>query len=358
MTEGDSRRTWQEVRFYESRRALNRLAKERLGYELPGGQAEEILACFRLARDYYDAARVASLTVKPLLLFYGMTNLVRGLVVLCGGKERRRLKMIGQGHGLSFVQSSDNVLASFGCRVAERGTFVSFLDSFACDIRFEFPGIIDARLRNTAAKELRGKAFTLKELMGWIPELRMLFRRTFGLLQLIVRARISRDPIGGPCKIQFPGGAEIAEWGEIFGVGTLAVQTSQSDRTVWEITTPNTPLAAFKDWIEMADGGAGWPFYVEVTCELEPEHTRNLSGWAAQFAGMYVLAMVVRYQPTLWIEMTTGGRNSEILALVEAFVAYVEEAFPAKVLEGLERMRVVKGYVTTLDRLLVESLED
>src|SRR2546428_4336435 len=87
----ESQIVWQEIRFFESHEALRQLAAERLGFKMPAAQAEEVLACLQLARDYYQISNAASITVKPLPLFYGMNNLIKALVLLCGGKESNRL---------------------------------------------------------------------------------------------------------------------------------------------------------------------------------------------------------------------------------------------------------------------------
>jgi hypothetical protein len=78
---------WQQMRFFESRETLRQVATDRLGFEIASSQTDDILACFQLARDYFNTSKMASITIKPLPLFYGMTNLVKGLIVLCGGRE-------------------------------------------------------------------------------------------------------------------------------------------------------------------------------------------------------------------------------------------------------------------------------
>jgi hypothetical protein len=71
---------------------------------------------------------------------------------------------------------------------------------------------------------------------------------------------------------------------------------------------------------------------------------------------MYILAMVARYQPVMWGGLLGRKASSPILALIEGFLSLAERNFPTKALEILERVRVVKGSITTLDRLIVESL--
>lgn len=164
MADRESQIVWQEIRFFESHEALQQVAAERLGFNMPKVQADEILACLQLARDYYHISNRASITVKPLPLFYGMSNLVKALVLLCGGKERNRLGKVAQGHGLKLLVNGKN-LENMSCRIEERGTFCSFADTFKSDVRFEFPGVFDARLRSAGTSELCGQKFSLQALL-------------------------------------------------------------------------------------------------------------------------------------------------------------------------------------------------
>jgi hypothetical protein len=165
MASRDIEGVWEEIRFFESRETLRQLAAERLGFRMNATQADDILACLQLARDYFAVSKMAGLTIKPLPLFYGMANLVKGLTILCGGKERNSSEKLPGGHGLKMLGNS-KALENLSCRVEKRGTFADFLDTFRTDIRFQFPNVFDARLRSAGSSELAGQEFLLGELLG------------------------------------------------------------------------------------------------------------------------------------------------------------------------------------------------
>jgi hypothetical protein len=316
------------------------------------------LASLQLARDYYNIANGASITVKPLPLFYGMNNLVKALILLCGGKERSRLAKLPRGHGLKLLVN-ENKVENIECRIEERGTFCSFADTFKCDIRLSFPGVFDARLRSASSSELAGQKFSLRAILGWFPALRVLYRETFGIEELIARVEMSREPLGGPYVLRFPDGLQGLDWVNSFAVGTSAVREQHFVRgadVIRKIGTPALPTSGWLDWIEMSQGAVGWPFAVEVMVERDPARTRHLAPWMAEYAAMFILSGVVRYVPAQWIDMVGQKRNSRVLALVEAFVSFAEADFPAKVLDMFKRVTLVKNCITTLDELLVESL--
>jgi YaaC-like Protein len=126
-------------------------------------------------------------------------------------------------------------------------------------------------------------------------------------------------------------------------------------REVTKITASTIP-AGYGEWLEIYDGAVGWPFAVDVVLQRETDASSWISPWGAQLAGMYILASVARYQPTLWGRLLGRQANSSVLALVEAFLSVAEHEFPRKALEILERVTVVKGSITTFDRLIVGSL--
>jgi hypothetical protein len=179
--------------------------------------------------------------------------------------------------------------------------------------------------------------------------------------QPIARATISRNPMGGKFVLRLPYGLPdvLGEWGKAFPVGTSfgAEQhfVTKGD-LVREIVTSALPATGWLDWVDMHEGGIGWPFSVDVTIEREVTKTRHLAPWMAEYAAMFVLSGVVRYHPPLWVGMIAHRGNSKILALVEAFVSFAERDFPSRTLEMLKRVKIVKGYVTSLDELIVDSL--
>ncbi|OLB99965.1 MAG: hypothetical protein AUH30_03845 [Candidatus Rokubacteria bacterium 13_1_40CM_68_15] len=266
---------------------------------------------------------------------------------------------IARGHGLKLIDNG-KTLESMACRVEDRGAFCAFLDTFMCDIHLEFPGgVFDAHLRSAATADLSGQTFTLTDLLGWAPDIRTLYRQTFETEQPIARVSISRDPKGGPFKLRFPDGVQGIDWVSEFPVGTHVLSEQHFVRNadvIREITTSSLPLSGWQDWIELAEGGIGWPFSVNVMVERDITRTKHLGPWMAEYAAMFILSGVVRYHPARWVGMIQRKANSKTLALVEAFVSVAETEFPTRVWEMLKRVTVIKGYVTALDELLVKSL--
>jgi hypothetical protein len=161
---------WNELQFYESTEVLKQLAKEHIGFNMNSGQAEDIRACFHQTREYFRSADRADITVKPLLLFYGMSNLAKAITMLYGGKEHSRLCNLPPSHGLDFPSNSGTPLNEASCKVLNSGTFPNFNDVIAKSETIEQCGI-HAQVENDPSANLVGRKFSLRELWSCIPHL-------------------------------------------------------------------------------------------------------------------------------------------------------------------------------------------
>jgi hypothetical protein len=72
---------WDVLRNYESSDLVRSAFKARHGGELTAGKAHEICAAITQARNYMAAARDATSDVRPLLTYYGVLSMCRGLVL-------------------------------------------------------------------------------------------------------------------------------------------------------------------------------------------------------------------------------------------------------------------------------------
>jgi hypothetical protein len=72
---------WDIIALYESRDTIDRLFQTRHGLSLSTTRAHEIGSHFSQGREYFRSAERASLLVRPLLLYYGVIALSRGLIL-------------------------------------------------------------------------------------------------------------------------------------------------------------------------------------------------------------------------------------------------------------------------------------
>src|SRR5258708_10400923 len=80
--------SWERLSLYESRDLLSRFYKKRHGGQLSAGKANEIIAHLAQGRGFFASARQSSELARPLLLYYGVYALSRGLVLFLDARMR------------------------------------------------------------------------------------------------------------------------------------------------------------------------------------------------------------------------------------------------------------------------------
>lgn len=117
---------WDELSKFESRDFISTWYERRHKRSLNAAQAKAISTCFVLGRNYFEAAAGSAQSVKPLLLYYGVLSLSRGLILLLN-KEKNE-ESLRASHGLEGVDWR-GILAKGNQNILElpvratRGTF-------------------------------------------------------------------------------------------------------------------------------------------------------------------------------------------------------------------------------------------
>ncbi len=90
---------WDVLRNYESSDLVRSAFKARHGRELNASKAREICAAITQARNYMTSARGATSDVRPLLTYYGVLSICRGLILFLSHTLREN--GLSQAHGLT-----------------------------------------------------------------------------------------------------------------------------------------------------------------------------------------------------------------------------------------------------------------
>lgn len=98
--------TWNELLEFESKDLLQTFFKERHGSEVNDWKVQEVSSNIIQAREYFGSASKASITVKPLLLYYGVMSLSRALVLTLEPKLRETTLKASHGLVVSNWQSA------------------------------------------------------------------------------------------------------------------------------------------------------------------------------------------------------------------------------------------------------------
>jgi hypothetical protein len=95
---------WHFLKEFESKDIVKRFAKK-YDYNLNSSKALEINSAFIQGREYFSSSQKADISVRPLLQYYGVVALSRGLILILN-KDARENNIIPS-HGLKIKNWSD-----------------------------------------------------------------------------------------------------------------------------------------------------------------------------------------------------------------------------------------------------------
>ena len=146
---------WSLLGLFESAKyAANELVSRGLEFDQPelDLRASTIAYCVRQAREYYSASESISLLTRPLLLSYGMLNLVKAVVIMRLSPQSD-LENLFHKHGVSVDFSS--------------------IEGDLSDVRLSFQkyGVVPQLMESLQEPLLVGGSVSLDQLLSQIPDL-------------------------------------------------------------------------------------------------------------------------------------------------------------------------------------------
>lgn len=369
------RRVWQILGLCESVQYAIRLVTwhaERQG-EVDFSPREQngldVVACVKQARGYFEAAEAASIAVSPLLLFYGVSSLAKAVVV--ARSPEYHLGNMGRHHGLSASQiAQKNVgkagltreLMKFEASVEGGGTFLEYAEtlsgSFAYKVFDETTGRSNTLKVDAApATSLPGRKFSLGDLLARQPAIRSLYHHAVGSRPLnhygvssmrfdggvtLCNAHFKNDPpakdLEGHIRSHFPQVATClvanSPTGSIIGLLDSECLTFASPQAV-----PMFPLSADLGMRGSASTSAGY--------FVAPFEFGTVSEALQLYVLSYLLGMLARYYPTVWMKLIASGGSDEAFPLCRSAVDLIRERFPVLALEGLASFAHERTFVTS-----------
>lgn len=321
---------WDILRNYESSDLVRSAFEARHGGKLNAGKAREICAAVTQGRNYMAAAKNSAGDVRPLLAYYGVLSLCRGLTLFLSPTLREN--GLSQAHGLTVkgwgqeLASETGDIAKLTIVLNSNGTLAQLVE--ATDrtsllrnnsSRPNFPSICDPLPANAE--------MTLMDLLSRIPEAR----------SQLMRWRVERNAVA-----IWPQGKQAD--------GTLHIRVdapyTQEDVTV--VLGDNVALVSQQggiltyamrtDSAVYCTDYAGPPWDIGTLVVLRPMRGGlELSKLAMALTASYALGMLVRYFPSHWISMLQNVKHDGALPTLLAVLEHIEHDVPRMVAEFLER---------------------
>jgi hypothetical protein len=338
-----SPRQWEIIANYESFELIKRAYETRHGRTPGTRHAREIAAPFSHARSYFRSAVDAELTVKPLLLYYGVVSLSRGITLFMSRGLRE--SALTPSHGLSvrdWSASLNREKPDFGTlrmSVTAGGSLIDLAratgnrsllraNSSAVNYRAECPPLTT------------GSEFTLADLLSREPALQEHQLRWTNQTNCAPLTGLqSDDPPSDSVTIKLPKKAnppvDRALADRIFQ-GTQ-YQLSGEDDDAFCYRGPNSvaALPALTDRANPNFLGIG-----DIWITASMTNGLRLSKINALFSLSYALGMLVRYFPTQWTALVRGQIDDAALPTLAAAVEFIEANFPSIVVDFLNEESV------------------
>ena len=288
---------WEKISNYESTELVKRRYKNLFDHTPCTIHAREITSSFIHGRAYFEAALTSAATVKPLLLYYGISNLTRGLcLMLTQGLRETQLRA---SHGLQTSEWKESLnkpnpeFASINVEVLGSGTFIHLYDATNGQSLLRANCSVD-NLMVENEKPKRGNLFSFGDMISRTPCLQGQNRR-WGNNTLCFPARhgpTSYEDKGIRyyhfTKDKFLKNKALIE--TLFETTNIKYHAETDDRITYIGSDNVSELPMLTDHLAMSDVADIW-FCTDYS------NSMRLSNIMTVFSLSYTLGMLVRYYP-------------------------------------------------------------
>ncbi len=337
---------WSRLSFYESTDLIKKFYKTKHNRTLNASKAKEIVSHFKQGRNYFESASTASDLVKPLLMYYGVVALSRGLILYLD--ISRRENSLKGAHGVEVVgwgnTLSDGIknIPSLKIRTCN-GTFSELVKTTrnASNIKmFTGPYPSQVELSRTGTEDILSFEVEFEEILARIPELITEYSVTFDKLPKVFPSQIFYFNSGTQIDIsifeingQLPSKHEIREF---WGLEPNIDITYRANHNFVGNVKNQCFRIRHNNIDELVDQ---MPFFLRdekynnYAC-VPFENKIMLSKLSLLFLSSYTLGMLVRYYPTHWNSLVSKENGDYTYPIIRALITSIETLYPKLVLES------------------------
>lgn len=340
--------SWARLSIYESTDLVKALFHKRHSRKLNSGKAQEIVSALAQGREYFIAAADAGLLVRPVLQYYGVLALSRGLILLLSPNLRET--SLPQAHGLSSSGWGESLSQSKPGDLSvaiTKGTFLSLMEETGnFDTPWVFTGPYPSKLilaRSYPTSFRADTRITFEEVLSRTPELREIFEKTFQKCASNYRSFIfTIDPAALTDIDIFPGAHSFPEENilrqQLAIPGNVEITHTYQHNFVHTNGHHRYRLQHPTDssWIDMlpqfentsdTDSALIAPFQNDI----------HISKIGRYFLLAFFLGTLSRYHPTYWLGMMQGQQNGDfIMPAIREVMNIVQDNYCSLIIRELE----------------------
>ena len=319
---------WQELTAYESRDVVESVYQRKHGRQPNAARIQDITANFVQAREYFHNAANSAITVRPLLQYYGVLGLARGVILM--QSSNKGAEALKPSHGLEpkgWASTLSNGIKDFGkITVAIRsGTFSELLNATqnTSYLKHNTSGV---NWKMAFVPPTNGDEFTFFDIVSRIvdavAEFRSWANETPPIAQL---GAISPNAESKTITMKLTNTNQESV-DQLFK-GDKFKKTINGKNA--DIEMPNRTHVAFS---QKYRGTLGIGEVFVVTPTFGSAHLNTLGQY---FAASYFLGMMVRYFPATWITLGRQIRGDGVFPLIRRLMDLIQQSYPLIVLDFL-----------------------
>lgn len=320
-------KVWNKLLEFETRDLVERFIKNRFNRGVSTSKINEITANFVQGREYFKSAQVSDFTVRPLLQYYGVLALSKGLILALDPKlSETHLKA---SHGLEIKNWKEIIKSKdFGklqVTVGD-GSFSELLNATE-NTNYLRANSSVVNWKSQLKRPLKGSVINLEQLIQYFPDLSVEFKSWTGReLDFIVIQSAKHDPLSDISEIKVRGVLSKEALEKIFPSSYCANLTYENNVIKFHSTTWGPNITQI--W--------SGPFEIGNPCAIPVIHNDiGLNLVSGMFMISYVFGMLARYYPTAWISLRRGGKGDKIYPFAYRIMQFIDEKYPRVILDFL-----------------------
>jgi YaaC-like Protein len=287
-------------------------------------RTREITACFRQGNFYIISGMDADLSVRPIILYYAILSLSRGIVLLLNSEKNE--ESLSSSHGLESVGWHDVLykpgdIGTLAVRTSS-GTFVECMEATQ-NIVITRGLTALRRMYINVKKPAKSRIVSFDDLLSRIADLRDIFFDATGKHPNNFHAKLwfyeNREH---SCRILRPDGFKYVPYKE---------DILQKIKMVFRDYQLHFDVPLVID----VHGDQVFPPIVGDQVIIPFDDGSCLSNVLTGIAASYILSMLARYYPTRWVSLITNEKGDTYAPVLEALVEYLSNKFPEEMIEYL-----------------------
>jgi hypothetical protein len=317
---------WNTLRFLETEPSARKYLSEcyrNIGLAHPDRaafqQSSRFLYTWKQARSFYQASTNADLLIRPLLLFYGCTHLLKGVLLTLEPAYPQNSRVLQHGVTTRKLKRNPYQLMEDEVRPQKEGFFAELAKAFG-------PTLLKER-------------YLVKELFGSLAALSDAYAAITGESQWhVVQTTTQAD---GSVIVTFPFRSDGA-----LGFSPETFRQYLQRFAPSHLTIPAVEYESVSSQKQMRLTSEGMALFSDHPLFQRDQEklylwngiadTLPLPVWVSHYLLLYVLSMLCRYETEWWGELVWSHSYAETF-LIEHFLTYHERAFPTVIMEQMQK---------------------